>query len=159
MSSAAELAAHRPSSRPSALALDANLALRFGTPGAPGAPGAPGGAPAVEGRSTATPFDAALAGGGAGGGTSGGGPRLCLVGDADVWRGTLDLTPLRRGMGLSGAAWFHRPVDVSGGLQSDFSFRITPPKEPATWDAASGRWVSLTRTRTRTRTRTLTLAR
>ena len=127
VSSVTELASHRPSSRPSGLALDANLALHFGSPGAPG------GTAAAEGRSTATPFEA--------GGVSGGGSRLCLVGDAAVWRGVLDLTPLRLGMGLSGAAWFHRPVEVSGGFQTDFSFRITPPKEPAAWDHASGCWV------------------
>ena len=132
VSKVAELASHRPSSRPSGLAVDANLALHFSSPGASG------GAAAAEGRGTATPFEAALAAGGA----SGGGPRLCLLGDADVWHGMLDLTPLRLGMGLSGAAWFHRPVEVRGGFQSDFSFRITPPKEPATWDSASGRWVS-----------------
>ena len=135
VSTMAEIASHRPSSRASGLAVDANLALHFGSPGAPG------GAAAAEGRGTATPFETALTGGGAGGGASGGGPRLCLVGDAGVWRGMLDLTPLRLGMGLSGAAWFHRPVEVSGGFQSDFSFRITPPNEPATWDGASGRWV------------------
>ena len=66
----AELGSHRPSSRASPLAPDANLALRFGAPGAPGAPGGAPSAEGGEGRGTATPFDAALTGGG---GASGGG--------------------------------------------------------------------------------------
>ena len=52
---------------------------------------------------------------------------LVCNGDAEVWKGALDLTPLRKGMGLAGAAWFHRPLKVSAGFETEFDFRVTPP--------------------------------
>ena len=55
------------------------------------------------------------------------GGKLACVGDAEVWAGALDLTPLRKGMGLSGAAWWTAPLAVANGFESEFTFRIVPP--------------------------------
>ena len=54
-------------------------------------------------------------------------PLLVCTGDADVLQGRLELTPLRKGMGLSGAGWFHRPVAVMAGFETSFTFTVTPP--------------------------------
>lgn len=54
-------------------------------------------------------------------------PLLTLVGDAEVANGALDLTPLRKGVGLCGAAWYHRPVTVKEGFETEFTFVIKPP--------------------------------
>jgi len=52
---------------------------------------------------------------------------LYLVGDTEIVGGVLDLTPLRKGIGLSGAAWFHRPLGVlPGGFETEFTFKIAP---------------------------------
>ena len=69
-------------------------------------------------------------------------PLLTLVGDAEIGdardvegaRGALDLTPLRKGVGLVGAAWYHRPLSVRHGFETEFTFKILPP-EPAAPDA------------------------
>jgi len=57
----------------------------------------------------------------------GGDGLLVCVGDAEIWKGSLDLTPLRKGMGLAGAAWFHRPLALANGFETEFEFRIKPP--------------------------------
>ena len=104
--------------------------------------GAGGGSSATTGPAPAasTSFEDALRPGDPRGGDRQD-PQLHLVGDAEVWRGRLDLTPLRGGMGLGGAAWFHRPVEVASGFQCDFGFTIEPPPEGApVWDEARGAW-------------------
>ena len=52
---------------------------------------------------------------------------LVCTGEAEVWRGTLELTPPRKGIGIAGGAWFHRPLTVANGFETDFTFRITKP--------------------------------
>lgn len=54
-------------------------------------------------------------------------PLLTIVGDAEVANGALDLTPLRKGIGLCGAAWYHRRVAVKEGFETEFTFIIKPP--------------------------------
>jgi hypothetical protein len=51
---------------------------------------------------------------------------LLCVGEAEVWRGALELTPLRKGIGICGAAWFHRPLAVDEGFETEFIFTIDP---------------------------------
>jgi len=57
-------------------------------------------------------------------------PLLNLVGDAEVAAGALDLSPLRKGIGLSGAAWFHRPLAILEGFETEFTFKIVKPPKP-----------------------------
>ena len=64
---------------------------------------------------------------------------LVCNGDAEVWHGVLDLTPLRKGMGLAGAAWFHRPLKVALGFETEFKFRVTPPAPYL--DTSTNQWL------------------
>ena len=54
---------------------------------------------------------------------------LICVGEAEVWRGALELTPLRKGIGTTGAAWHHAPLSVVNGFETEFSFCISPPAD------------------------------
>lgn len=65
---------------------------------------------------------------------------LVCMGDAEVWKGVLDLTPLRKGMGLAGAAWFHRPLWVASGFETEFDVRVTPP--PMHIDPTTNEWIA-----------------
>ena len=56
---------------------------------------------------------------------------LHCVGEAEVWQGALELTPLRKGIGINGAAWFHRPIHVADGFETEFTFRINKPEGDA----------------------------
>ena len=56
-------------------------------------------------------------------------PLVSLVGDAEIAAGALDLTPLRKGVGLTGACWFHRPLAVLEGFETTFTFKIVPPSD------------------------------
>jgi hypothetical protein len=61
-------------------------------------------------------------------------PLINLVGDAEVANGALDLTPLRKGIGLSGAAWFYRPLSVIEGFETEFTFVIKAPPDEVLWE-------------------------
>ena len=53
---------------------------------------------------------------------------LHCVGDAEVWRGALELTPLRKGIGISGGAWFCKPLCVADGFETEFRFCVNTPR-------------------------------
>jgi len=51
---------------------------------------------------------------------------LVLVGDAEISHGRIDLTPLHKGMGLAGAAWWDVPLRISNGFEVNFTVHATP---------------------------------
>jgi hypothetical protein len=54
---------------------------------------------------------------------------LQLCGDAEVAAGAIELTPMRKAVGLVGAAWSTRPVRIADGFETEFVVTCTRPAD------------------------------